>query len=114
MAKTVYTVTEVELQDGTIVELRPLNIKNLRLFQDKFKEMQSVDGEETLSDDDALSKLVDLVAICLKSKLPELVADRDALEEALDIETMYVVIEKCGGIKLNDPNLVAAALAATE
>ncbi len=113
MAKTVYTVEEVELQDGTIVELRPLNIKNLRLFQDKFKEMQSVEGE-TLSDDDALSKLVDLVAICLKSKLPELVADRDALEEALDIETMYVVIEKCGGIKLNDPNLVAAALAATE
>lgn len=114
MAKTVYTVEEVELQDGSVVQLRPLNIKNLRLFNDKLKELQATPDGETLTEDQALDKMLDLAAICLKNKLPDLVADREKLEEALDIDTIYKVIEKCGGIKLNDPNLIAAALAATE
>jgi hypothetical protein len=41
--------------------------------------------------------------------LPELAADKEALEEALDVPTIWKIMEICGGIKLGDPNLMAAA-----
>lgn len=110
MAKQVFTTEEIELQNGDVVELRPLNIKNLRLFNAKLKEMQKPD----LTEEEGLDVLVELCGVCVSSKLPELVADRTAFEEALDIDTIYKIIEVCGGIKLNDPNLQAAALAMME
>jgi len=33
---------------------------------------------------------------------------RDYLAETLDMETIYKVMEVCAGMKLNDPNLLAA------
>jgi hypothetical protein len=41
--------------------------------------------------------------------LPDLAGNREALEEALDVPTIWKIIEVCGGIKLGDPNLIAAA-----
>jgi len=34
---------------------------------------------------------------------------KDYLEEVLDLETIYVILEVAGGIKLNDPKLLEAA-----
>jgi hypothetical protein len=41
-----------------------------------------------------------------------LVADKDKLEDALDMPTINRILEVCGGIKLDDPNLLAAAVLA--
>jgi hypothetical protein len=41
-----------------------------------------------------------------------LVADREAFEDAIDVPTMNRILEVCGGIKLDDPNLLAAAVLA--
>jgi hypothetical protein len=48
----------------------------------------------------------------LEAQLPDLVKDRDKLEDALDVPTINRILEVCGGIKLDDPNLVAAAVLA--
>lgn len=58
-----------------------------------------------------------------KDRLVATVAEKEAgeflspkykayLEDVLDIETIYVIMEVAGGIKLNDPKLMEAVLAA--
>lgn len=107
MANTVYTVEEVELQDGTEVALKPVNIKHLRDFMKTMEEFSKAGGDE----DKSMDLLITAAGICLKKQLPELAANRDALEEALDMPTIYKILDVCGGVKLNDPNLLAAAMA---
>lgn len=109
MATTVYTVEEIELQDGKTYGFKPLNIKLLRRFMAKFTALEPVETE-----DESIDQMLDLVAICVESVDKDLAGDRDALEEALDNPTMFKIIEICAGIKLNDPNLIAAAVTAME
>ena len=67
---------------------------------------------ESETEDDTLNILIDACAIAIERQLPELVADREAFENALDVPTMNRILEVCGGIKLDDPNLLAAAVLA--
>ena len=115
MATTVYTTEEVKLQDGTTVTLKPLNLKGVKVFQKQLKEYNEylasvVESEETPDEDRTLDMFKEMTKTCLKREAPELVEDDDAFEEALDIDTIFKVLEVCAGIKLNDPNLQAAAL----
>ena len=104
MASSVYTVEQVELQSGTTLELKPLPIKTLRKFMAQLAKLSEVKTE-----DDGIDAMLALAALCIQAQVPELVKDQDALEEALDMPTVYKIIEVCGGVKLNDPNLLAAA-----
>ncbi len=107
MATTVYNVEEVTLQNGAVVKLKPLTIKELRKF------MQAIQRTgEAVTEDETLDILIDAVAVALEKQQPELVANRDLLEDALDVPTINRILEVCGGIKLDDPNLLAAAVLA--
>ena len=107
MATTVYSVEEITLQDGSTAKLKPLSIKELREF------MVALQGAaDSTTETETLNVLIDAVAVALKKQLPELVADRDALEDALDVPTINRILEVCGGIKMDDPNLLAAAVLA--
>ena len=107
MATTVYDVEEIELQNGAKVRLKPLTIKELRKFMVAIQRTQ-----EVTSEDETLNILIDACAVALEKQLPELVKDRDALEDALDVPTINRILEVCGGIKMDDPNLLAAAVLA--
>lgn len=107
MATTVYDVEEIELQNGAKVKLKPLTIKELRKFMVAIQRTQ-----EVTSEDETLDILIDACAVALERQLPELVKDRDALEDALDVPTINRILEVCGGIKMDDPNLLAAAVLA--
>lgn len=61
---------------------------------------------------ETLTILIDACAVALEKQLPDLVKDRDALEDALDVPTINRILEICGGIKMDDPNLLAAAVLA--
>jgi hypothetical protein len=54
---------------------------------------------------DALKATVD------QQKNGEFLSDeyKEYLEEVLDLETIYVILDAAGGIKLNDPKLMEAA-----
>lgn len=112
MAKTVYTEEEIALQDGQAVTLRPLPLSRLKKFNKKLLELQAEWKKEDGDEDAALDLLTDLAGICIEKQLPDLVENREELEDALDLQTIYKILEVCGGLKLNDPNLQAAALAA--
>ena len=107
MATTVYDVEEIKLQNGATVQLRPLSIKQLRKFMAAMNKAQ-----EATTENESLSVLIDACSIALETQLPDLVKDRDAMEEALDVPTINRILEICGGIKLDDPNLIAAAVLA--
>ena len=107
MATTVYSTEEIELQNGAKVKLKPLSIKELRKFMEVMqKTAESVDEDKTLD------LLIDACAVALERQLPDLVKDRDAFEDALDVPTINRILEVCGGIKMDDPNLLAAAVLA--
>ena len=107
MATTVYDVEEIQLQNGANVKLKPLTIKELRKFM-----VAIAKTAEVTSEDETLTILIDACAVALEKQLPELVADRDAFEDALDVPTINRILEICGGIKMDDPNLLAAAVLA--
>jgi phosphohistidine swiveling domain-containing protein len=107
LATTVYDVEEIQLQNGATVKLKPLTIKELRKFMAAIAKTAEVTTE-----DETLTILIDACAVALEKQLPELVADREAFEDALDVPTMNRILEVCGGIKLDDPNLLAAAVLA--
>ena len=107
MASTVYDVEEIKLQTGAVVKLKPLTIKELRKFMAAIQKTSEVTTE-----DETLSILIDACAVALEKQLPELVADRDAFEDVLDVPTINRILEVCGGIKMDDPNLLAAQVLA--
>lgn len=134
MATTVYTQEEITLQDGTEVTLRPLPIAPLRRFMKAWAKFSEVEDE-----DDGFNVFINCAGIALernyKGKFDSLKASKDEqesgeflsaeykeyLEETLDLETIYKILEITGGLKLsalNDPKvqetLAAAAAAQAE
>lgn len=108
MATQVYTIEEIVLQDGKRVSLKPLNIKNLRKFMKKWKEIEDIKDEDAIVD-----FLIDIGQLCLASLYPAY-EDKDKYEDSVDMPTVHKIIEICGGIKLNDPEMMAAAMAAVQ
>ena len=107
MASSVYEVVEVEVLDGTKISMKPLKISLLRDFM---KEFQKISDEKVAEDNiKSMDLLLDCAAIAMKQYKPE-IADKAKLEEIIDLPTVYKVIEVAAGIKLNDPNALAAAL----
>ena len=110
MATSVYDTVEIELEDGKFVILKPLPIKGLKKFMSVIKEM---DSDKIETEDDAMNIFIKAAMVCLEKIEPDLSSDRDAFEEAINVPTMMKILEVCGGLKLNDPNLLGAALVGT-
>lgn len=125
MATEVYKREEIVLQDGTEVLLRPLPIGPLRRFMEAWEAIKELpDG------DDGFDVFINCAGIGLErnftSKFDRLKANADEKEKGevlsaeykeylldiLDLDTIYKVLEITGDIKLNDPKLMEAALAA--
>lgn len=105
MATKVFETEEIEFQDGTVIEVRPLNIKRLRKFMGIVKEFDKVEDE-----DESVDLMVKACAIALEKTNPEKAKDTEWLEENLDMPTMWKILEVAGGVKANDPNPLAAGL----
>lgn len=108
MATSVYETVEVELMNGETISLRPLKISLLREFMVEFQKV----GQEDIAEDNikSMDVLLDCSVIAMKQYQPEL-AEKEVLEDIVDLPTVYKIIEVASGIKLNDPNALAAALA---
>ena len=108
MATAVYEVVEVELMDGSKISMRPLKISLLRDFMKEFQKI----GDEKIAEDNikSMDLLLDCAVIAMKQYNPEF-ATKEQMEDVVDLPTVYKIIEIAAGIKLNDPNALAAALA---
>ena len=92
--------TEIVFADGKKRTIKPLTIKHLREFMKVANEMKS-DNETGMTDED-IDKMISAAAIALRKADPELAADRDALEDILDLRTFAEVMAAAMG---SDPNL---------
>ena len=105
MATEVYTSEDIILQDDTEITLKPLPIKQLKKFM---KELSNLPVTKT--EEESLDQLMGLAWLCLeKNKAVKGRAIEDDLDEALDLPTIYKIIDVCGGVKLNDPKLMELA-----
>lgn len=110
MATQVTEIIDIELMDGSQLTLRPLKISLLRDFMKEFQKI----GDEKIAEDNlkSMDLLLDCAVIAMRQYNPEL-ADKTKLQDVIDLPTIYKVIEIAAGIKLNDPNALAAALGGT-
>jgi|LauGreDrversion4_2_1035121.scaffolds.fasta_scaffold858326_1 hypothetical protein len=109
LATAIYSTEEIKLQNGTTVTLKPLSIKELRKFMAVIQKTALVTDQG-----ESLDLLIEACGVALEKQAPDLVKDKDALEEALDIPTINRILEVCGGIKMDDEsaNLTQAAVLA--
>jgi inhibitor of KinA sporulation pathway (predicted exonuclease) len=110
MATQVTEIIDIELMDGTQLTLRPLKISLLRDFMKEFEKI----GDEKIAEDNlkSMDLLLNCAVIAMRQYNPEL-ASKEKLQDVIDLPTIYKVIELAAGIKLNDPNALAAALGGT-
>ena len=124
MATTVYSAVDITLQDNTDVTLQPLPIGQLRRFMAAWKEMATLKGEtDEEKEEYSYTVFVNCAGVALENQFkavekfektrgtgkdPLSKEYREYLEEVLDMETIYKIMEVCGGLKLNDPKLLEA------
>ena len=92
----------IKLIDGTEVAVRPLKISLLRKFMKKFE------GVGSLSEynDKSMNLLIECVQIAMQQYMPEIAGDAKALEDNIDLPTVYQIIEEASGVKLSDQSLI--------
>jgi hypothetical protein len=98
MAKTVNEETTVELINGEVINLRPLKVSLLRPFMKKFETIQEVANDN----DKAMNILMECVQIAMKQYKPELSEDLGALEDIIDLPTVYRIVEEASGFRLSE------------
>lgn len=126
MATTVFTVEHVILQDEEESEaiLKPLVLAKSRRFMEEWSKFENLE-----EDKESFDILRNCAAIGLEKQFKgqvvgkvekkdnetekAFVARQEAawtewLEESLDMPTIHKILEVCGGLKFDDPNLVAA------
>lgn len=94
MATTIYNSDNITLIDGQEIYATPLKIKYLRQFMVAFDRVK-----EAKTEDESIEYLVECVRIAMKQYCPEL-KTKEAVEDAIDIKTMYRLIDLAAGISM--------------
>lgn len=103
MATTVNEEESITLVDGTVIAVRPLKISLLREFMKKFEGIAKVADDN----DKSMSILIECVQIAMKQYKPELAGDVTALEDNIDLPTVYKIVEAASGY---NPGAVAGLM----
>lgn len=127
MATQVYSEEEIILQDDTEVVLRPLPINRLRRFMKAWNEFA-----EAKDDEEGFAVFINCAGIALennfKGRFDSMKPSKEEAEageflsaeykeylgDTLELDTIYKVLDICGGIKLQDPKALEEALTAME
>ena len=98
MTTTVNENKTITLIDGTEISVRPLKISLLKPFMKKFDEI----AEVATDNEKSMDVLMACVQIAMKQYKPELAEDEKALEDLLDLPTVYKIVEEASGVKLSE------------
>jgi inhibitor of KinA sporulation pathway (predicted exonuclease) len=101
MSTELYEEKTIKLIDGTEVKVRPLKISLLRPFMKKFEGITAVAEDN----DKSMSLLMECVQIAMKQYKPDMAEDLKALEDNLDLPTVYRIVEEASGVKLSESSI---------
>lgn len=96
MPTKIYNIDEVELVDGTVIEISPLKIKYMRQFMDVFDTIKTAK-----TDEESIAILSECVRIAMKQYYPS-IKTIDDLEDSVDLPTIYRIIDVCAGVKIKN------------
>jgi hypothetical protein len=101
--KSARIAVEMEFADGVTRTVKPLTIKQLRQFV-KISDKLLVGEREKLTDKD-IDLMMDAAAIVMKGIDTKLAENRDALEDAIDVEIFWKLFSVAMGNRLEEnPN----------
>lgn len=106
MADKATSKEKVTLIDGSEITVQPLKISLLRPFMKRFQELASVADDN----DKSMDVLLDCVQIAFKQFKPELSENREALEDLVDLPTVYKIIDAASGVQISDPTAIVNTL----
>jgi len=92
---------DMEFADGKTRTVSPLTISRLRRFM-KLAEAIETDGGKMTDED--IDKMMEAAAVVMEQVDEKLAADKEALEEALDVEIFWKLMQVAMGQKIADPN----------
>lgn len=98
MTTTVNENNTITLIDGTEISVRPLKISLLRPFMKKFEGIAGVADDN----DKSMNILMECVQIAMQQYKPDLASDVSALEDNVDLPTVYKIVEAASGVKLSE------------
>lgn len=98
MAEKNQDKNELTLIDGTKFEVKPLKISLLKPFLKEFGKLQEVAEDNEKS----MNVLLDCVQIAFKQYLPMVADNREAIEDNIDLPTVYKIIDAASGMNLSD------------
>jgi inhibitor of KinA sporulation pathway (predicted exonuclease) len=96
MSTTVNEAKTIKLIDGSEIAVRPLRISLLRDFMKRFEEIAKVADDN----DQSMNVLMECVQIAMRQYKPEVADDIKALEDLLDLPTVYAIVEAASGVNL--------------
>jgi len=108
MATKIYDTKKISFVDDRVITLAPLKIKYLREFLEKFETIK-----QAKTDDESISVLAECALIAMQQYCPSIKTIED-LEDALDLPTIYEVIDIAAGIKINEKSEDAVKTQAVE
>lgn len=106
MATKTHETLKIEFMDGSTIEARPLKISLLKEFMKTFSGLAAVADDNEKS----MDVLIECVQVAMKQYKSELSEDKEALEEILDLPTVYKIIDAASGIQLADPTAILSSL----
>ena len=105
MSTTINEAKTITLIDGSEISVRPLRISLLRDFMKKFDDIAKVADDN----DESMNVLMQCVQIAMKQYKPEVAEDVKALEDLLDLPTVYAIVEAASGVNLGATSLLGQA-----
>lgn len=106
MATNVNEEKTVKLLNGEDITIRPLKISLLREFMKKFEKLSEVAD----NNDKSISLLIECVQIAMKQYSPELAGDIKALEDILDLPTVYAIVQEASGVDISAAGVMTNAV----
>lgn len=102
MANSARISVDVEFADGETRTVKPLTISRLRKFM-KLVESLSTTEAAGLQDED-IDKMMDAAAVVVSQIDPKLAEDKEKLEEIIDVDIFWKLMQIAMGNKVADPN----------
>ena len=98
MATKVFNTLDILLLNDQTISCSPLKIKYMREFMDIF-----VLIENSKNDEESIDILLECCKVCMKQYSPDLFLN---LDDHIDLDTLYKIIEIAAGIKFNSTSEV--------